>query len=161
MSKSSEEGLDASFTKAHIAMSQANQALTESLNMRRALDNKIYGLIALTATLLALLLTLRPWVSRGSFSIAFQIVAFGMYLIVIALGMREYSPTDVHLNDARGFFDMLDRRTEKLVRWNTRYLLDCTDWNYSKVNEKAAGLNAMIWLFLTATILLAIGALLN
>ncbi len=91
----------------------------------------------------------------------FLVVALGIYLLVIGLGLREYSPTDISVFDARTIFNRLEKPTEKLMRWTTRLLLDCADENYSKVDRKSSAVEKMTYLFLAATVLLAIGAVLN
>jgi hypothetical protein len=61
----------------NLALNQASDSLRESKVTRDGVDTKIYGMIALSTTLLVLLITLMPWSSKGFLSACFVLVALG------------------------------------------------------------------------------------
>jgi len=143
-----------------LALNQANEAFTESLAERRALDNKIYGLTALATTLVVLVVSLKPQSFSNCVTVAFVAATLVSYLTVVCLGLKEYSPTDLAAFDPRVISQNLGQPFENLEKWTVDCLLDYTDENYGIVERKARTLGRMLWAFLFATIVFVGSALL-
>jgi CBS domain containing-hemolysin-like protein len=163
---SSNKGLDADFREENskkqltLALNQANEAFTESLAERRALDSKIYGLIALATALIVLVVSLKPQSFSNYVTVAFVAATLVLYFTVICLGLKRYSPTDLAAFDSRAISESLGQSFENLEKWTADCLLDYTDENYDVIERKARTLGKMLWIFLFATILFVGSALL-
>jgi len=143
-----------------LALNQANETLTEVLATRRALDTKIYGLIALATALLSLLATIRPLSLGVCTNTWLTILTFVLFLVIIGLGLKEYSPTDLALFDAHAITENLDQAHDDVLKWTVECLLDYTKRNSATVDRKATALSRMMWLFLSSALLLVASALL-
>jgi hypothetical protein len=148
-------------TNLNLALSQANEALSESMATRRAVDTKIYSLIILSATVLGLLLTLHPWSSKGPTSLFFFVSSFVAYAVTILLGIIDYSPVGSSTFDARAILESMTQSYDNLAKWTTEILCDCTDANYEISRVKSCTVRNMLLIFLLATSLLALATILN
>jgi hypothetical protein len=143
-----------------LALNQASDSLGEAMATRRAVDTKIYELMALSLTLLALLITIRPWSSWSGLGGWFYVLALVAYGITVALGFWKYKSVESHVPDARAIIESLDSSYLELVKWTTEDLLDFVDENYDIAHRKALAHSKMWCTFLVATAFLILGALL-
>lgn len=147
-------------SKLELALNQASDSYRESMAARRSLDTKIYGLVALSSALLALLITVKPWLSKGLLGVVFVLAAFVTYFAIIALGLIEYAPTKSSVSDPRAIVESMNQSYDDLLEWTTESLLDFADENYRISHGKAVTLRNMLIMFLGAVVLLVFGALL-
>lgn len=143
-----------------LVLNQANETLTEVLATRRAIDTKIYGLTALATALLSLLATIRPLSFGACTSMWLTVSTLIVYLVIIGLGLREYSPTGLAVFDAHAIAENLDQPYENLMKWTSECLLDYVKENCAIVDKKVTVLSRMLWLFLFSMVLLVASALL-
>jgi len=146
--------------KLNLALNQASEALREATAERRSADTKLYGVSALSAALLGLLLSTKPWSSKSVLADSFFVAAFALYFITLVLGLKEYAPRELSAANARAVFKALDRSYAELASWTTEDLLKFADENCRVVNEKSKMLKTMLRLFLVAAICLVLGTLL-
>lgn len=151
---------DHSSEKLLLALSQASDSLEEAMAARRAVDTRIFELTALSLTLIALLITIKPWSSSCWFGGWFYIFAFVAYGIAAVLGFWKYKATKSYVPDARAIFESVDSSYPNLIKWTTEDLLDIADEQYGIVHQKALVHSKMWYAFLVATAFLIFGALL-
>jgi hypothetical protein len=146
--------------KLNLALNQASDALKEATAERRSADTKLYGVSALSAALLGLLLSTKPWSSKSVMADSFFVAAFALYFITLVLGLKEYAPRDLSAANARAIVKALDHSYAELASWTTEYLLKFADEQYRIVNVKSRALKIMLHLFLIAAVCLVLGTLL-
>ena len=140
-----------------LSLDQANEDLRQSLDNRRAVDTKIFGLTSLAAALVGILVTVRPWASKSADSIILFVAAFAAYALTIVIGLTEYFPTESSTSNARAILEEKTQPYDVLVQWVTESLLDFADENYRIAHRKSRTLMRMLIIFLVAAVLLALG----
>ena len=143
-----------------LALSQASDSLREAMAARRAVDTKIYELMALSLALIALLMTVKPWSSKSGLAGWIYTLAFVAYGVIVAIGFWKYKAVESTIPNARAIIESLNTSYPNLVKWTTEDLLDFADQNYKIAHEKALAHTRMWYAFLVATMFLILGALL-
>lgn len=147
--------------KLELALDQASEDLRQSLNNWRSVDTKIYGLISLALVLVGLLLTVKPWSNKSYVAISFFVASVAVYSFIIVWGLVTYSPRKSLTTNSRAIIESIEEPYGDLLRWTVDDLLDFADRNNEIASVKIGALSVMLFLFLVATVSLALGTLLN